>query len=84
VILAFLTPIFRSHRPIAKVQASSFSYCLGHYWQRYAARKPRLESVLEFHGCLLILDHDKVVVFTLEAGCREIGGAGPDNASVDL
>jgi hypothetical protein len=45
--LAFLKPIFCSHGAITKVRANSFTYCLGRYWQRYAARKSRLEGVLE-------------------------------------
>jgi hypothetical protein len=46
-----------------KVRANSFTYCLGRYWQRYAARKSRLEGVLELCRRLHVLDHDAAEKF---------------------
>jgi hypothetical protein len=49
-----------------------------------SADKPSLKSVLEFCRCLSILDHDKVVVLSLEAGSRKVRGARAQHMAIDL
>jgi hypothetical protein len=40
--------------------------------------------VLEFCRCLSILDHDKIVVLSLEAGSRKVRGARAQHMAIDL